>query len=537
MSGIDLSQLTIERGAYAPESPPMRRHLLTRYVLPVLLIVGFSGLTVWSAWEMVFPAQRVTVVPVLVTQAEFQHEGTPLFKAAGWVEPRPTPVRVAALAPGVVDELLVVEDQPVKQGEPIAVLVKEDAQLDLEAARANFELREAEWEEAQAMLTAAATRWKYPVHLTAPLSEAEAALAKIETELVRLPFESRKAEAQLAYAKKDYAGKKEAGAAFSERTVDQSISNLETAQAVADELKTRVDSLNKERLASIQRRDALEKQLELLIDEIKAKDAAAARIKAAEARREQARVAVDERELRLKRMTILAPLDGRVYQLIGHPGTTLSDTSSKSELYDSSTVITMYRPDRLQVRVDVRFEDLPHVTLGQPVQIDNPALPETLSGRVLFISSVADIQKNTLQVKVEFESTIHVLKPEMLVDVTFLAPPSAGEKPSSTRSLKILVPQDFVRTNDGGPFVWIVDPSSDTARIASVKTGIVTVDGMIEVTRGLTIASRLIAGGAESLEDGERVRVAGEDETFVASQRIPSRRPSSPMNRLPQGEK
>ena len=43
-------------------------------------------------------------------------------------------------------------------------------------------------------------------------------------------------------------------------------------------------------------------------------------------------------------------------------------------------------------------------------------------GTVLFISSEADIQKNTLQVKVAIPDPPDVFKPEMLVDVTFLAP-------------------------------------------------------------------------------------------------------------------
>ena len=63
----------------------------------------------------------MTVVPVHVSRAEWQEEGTPLFKAAGWVEPRPTHVAVPALASGVVDQLLVVEDQAVEEGEPVAL--------------------------------------------------------------------------------------------------------------------------------------------------------------------------------------------------------------------------------------------------------------------------------------------------------------------------------------------------------------------------------------------------------------------------------
>ena len=38
------------------------------------------------------------------------------LKAAGWIEPRPTPVGVAALALGVIQELLVVEGQGTVSG-------------------------------------------------------------------------------------------------------------------------------------------------------------------------------------------------------------------------------------------------------------------------------------------------------------------------------------------------------------------------------------------------------------------------------------
>ncbi len=130
-------------------------------------------------------------------------------------------------------------------------------------------------------------------------------------------------------------------------------------------------------------------------------------------------------------MTIVAPVDGRIFRLIGHPGTRIGSGMTQMAGHDGSTIVTMYRPEMLQVRVDTRFEDIPKVSLQQPVEIDNPALASPLTGRVLFISSEADIQKNTLQVKVEIPNPPAVFKPEMLVDVTFLAPPNADAASSS----------------------------------------------------------------------------------------------------------
>ena len=61
---------------------------------------GLSALFGWAARDSFLPAQSVTVTPVIVTRAEVQQEGTPLFQAAGWIEPRPTAVVVSSLATG-----------------------------------------------------------------------------------------------------------------------------------------------------------------------------------------------------------------------------------------------------------------------------------------------------------------------------------------------------------------------------------------------------------------------------------------------------
>ena len=141
---VDLRELAIDRGGTGQPSIKTRRLVLTRYVLPLILILGFLSLVAWASRDLMFPPKEVTVVPVFSTTAEVRQEGTPLFNAAGWIEPRPTPIRVAALAPGVVEKLLVVEDQVVRSGESVAELVKDDAKLTHDAALADLKLRQAE---------------------------------------------------------------------------------------------------------------------------------------------------------------------------------------------------------------------------------------------------------------------------------------------------------------------------------------------------------------------------------------------------------
>ena len=533
---VDLRELAIDRGGTKAPSIKTRRHVLTRYVFPLVLIVGLLSLMTWASRDLMFPPQPVTVVPLFSTTAEVRQAGTPLFKAAGWIEPRPTPIRVAALAPGVVEKLLVVEDQPVKVGEPIAELVKDDAKLEHDRTLADFELRQAELDVANAAYRAAETRFKQPVHLEAALGEANASLAKIETSLKNLPFEIRRAEADHEAMKKNYEGKVAARGVIAGVEIDLAKSKADSSKALVEELRDRGQSLQKEQAALLQRRNALKTQLELLTDETKAKDQAQATIRAAKARVEQARVAVAEAQLQLERMTILAPVDGRVFRLIAHPGARIGSGTTHMSDYDSSTVVTMYQPEMLQVRVDVRFEDLPKVSLNQLVEIDNPALSSPLTGEVLFISSEADIQKNTLQVKVAIPDPPPVFKPEMLVDVTFLAPSQPERTSQPKQELKHYVLQQLVRQDEKGSFVWVADQSDGVARKTAIQTGDVGLNGLVEVTRGLSVSSRIIAGGADGLRDGVRIKITSEDATLGTQSAVDSLSKSSTLNPLPSGD-
>src|SRR5207253_890878 len=137
-SNVDLRQLAVRRDSPQAASPVTRRprRWLTRVVLPTAVLLGFVGVTGWAARDSLLPSRPVTVVPVLATRGEVSREGEPLFQCAGWVEPRPTPVLVPALAEGFVDKLLVVEGQEVRAGETVATLIDADAKLALKAAEA-----------------------------------------------------------------------------------------------------------------------------------------------------------------------------------------------------------------------------------------------------------------------------------------------------------------------------------------------------------------------------------------------------------------
>ena len=510
---LDLSQLALDRSpSEEPKKRPRRRRWLTRYVVPAAILFGFAGLLGVSAGARLLPQPSVQVVPVIVKRAEVQQAGTTLFQAAGWIEPRPTATSVAALAPGVIEELLVVEGQQVAKGEAIARLITIDAELALQQAKATLALHEGELQRAQAEHLAAGARLEQPVHLQVQLADANGTLAKANTELGKLPFLIEAAEARVRFTLHNLEGKQSARAAIAGRVVQQAQGEHAEAQAVLQGLRGREPNLRQEIAASQDKVDALQTQLALLIEEKRQLQEADAKLQSAAALRDQAEVQLRQAALALERNIIRAPISGRILRLIATPGTRvmgLDMTSGPS----SSTVVEMYDPARLQVRADVRLEDVPMVQPGQPVEIETASVAGVIHGRVLQATSTANIQKNTLEVKVELLDPPQAVTPEMLVTATFLAPESNDASAESTETERVFVPQQLVQTGEAGSFVWIVD-AEDRAQRQPITPGQPTPDGLVEVQQGLAVTDKLIASGTAGLQQADLVRISGEDLTM-----------------------
>lgn len=453
---VDIKQLMVERRPDPRMAPP--RHVMTRYVVPLLLLVGFAGLLIWSFRDAWSAGQPVTVVPVVVTRSTLSAaEGTPLFRAAGWVEPRPTASVVTALAEGVIRELLVVEDQEVAAGQTIAVLIDNDARLGLEQAEAEKKLREA---------------------------EIEVLRTSSEKELANLGFQVQAAKAREDIARIDFDNRTKLfkDGVTSDVNVQKAKSELTAATAHVEELRKRHENFEREYKASL---------------------------RAAAARLNQAEVAMRAAELRLQRMAVKAPVAGKVLALVAKPGQRLMGLGLGQ--MEASTVVTLYDPLKLQVRADVRLEDLSRVRPAQAVRIETAALPGGfVEGEVLFSTSQANIQKNTLEVKVALKNPPRVLRPDMLVEATFLAPPSADKSEQSGEHFRLYVPRLLIQGTNQEARVWIVEPGHERAQLRAVKLGQAAGE-LVEVTSGLDPTQRLIVAGRETLREGDRIRVTGED--------------------------
>ena len=377
---LDLSQLAVDRGPSKPvETAGPKCPWVTRYALPVGILVAFVSLFAWAARDTFLPATSVTLTPVVVSRAEVKQAGTALFQAAGWIEPRPTPVIASSLAPGVIESLLVVEGQQVKKGEPVATLIAADAKITLRETQAALQLREAELKRAEATLIAAQANLQEPSQLQADHAEAEAKLANTRLTLNNLPFQLEAARSRQKFAAEELSRKEQVGEAVSGKIVREARAELVAATAALNELESREPTLQAELAALLRKDAALHKRLELMTDERRAVSVAEAEVAAAKAVAEQAHLAVETAQLNLERMTVRAPMAGCVLSLEARPGQRLSGNSRMSNANPSfeqgaSTVVGLYDPAMLQVRVDVRLEDVPQVQVGQPATIQTAAL-------------------------------------------------------------------------------------------------------------------------------------------------------------------
>lgn len=505
---IDIRQLALNRPKAEPKQR-RRRARLTRYLIPAAIVCLFVALLAFAIGEQWLPRKGVTVVPVIVTRAEVQQEGTPLFQAAGWIEPRPTPIHAAALTGGVVQDLLVVEGQEVNAGDPLARLIDVDAKIALRQAKAIRDLRQAELQSVEGELAAAKLRMENPVHLDAALAEAQSMLVKADVSGAELPFLISAAKARVEYSQENLEGKEAARDAVAGRLIQQAKSELAKNVAELRELEQRVPLIKRESDALRRKVEALSKQRELLIEESRQLADALGRRKGAQAKLDEAEIAVEQAELALSRTVVRSPITGRVLGLIASPGTRVTGLES-SGTQSSSTVVDLYDPRKLQVRADVRLEDVPLVQPGQPVEIATASSKEPIVGIVLMPTSSANIQKNTLEVKVAISNPPATIRPEMLVTATFLAPPQSSSDKEDTPPERIFIPRQLVQNSGGTSSVWIVAPSG-TAKFQAVALGKAGTDELIEVTDGIQLTDRIISSGHQDLKEGMRLSVIGED--------------------------
>ena len=491
-------------------------------LLPASLLSLGAALLAYAARDALRPATPVRVVPVVVRAVQDASPGdqggaptSSTVQAPGWVEPDPFAVSVSALTDGVVREVPVLEGEAVKAGQVVARMVDDDAKLALARAEADLAVRQAERDASAAALEAARRDWDHPVERTRMVDTTAALLAEATAELERLPVE---VDAERARAEElaDAVRRSEANVArqaAGEGELVQLRLRLKAQQAVVASTEAKRPVLAAKVREYAADLAAAKEAGTLRIAERKALDAAKADVSRADAAVRQAAAARDEAKLRLDRMEVRSPSDGVVMARHVEPGSKLM--LSGTEMH-SAKVLRLYDPRRLQVRVDVPVADAARVGVGQAAKVVVGVLPDrTFDGVVTRLVHEADIQRNTVQVKVAIKDPSPELKPEMLARVRFSAPVNGGNPGAAASGQRVFAPQRLLQRSGpaGAAAVWVVDKGRGVALRRAVTPGPDRFAGWASVESGLKPGDVIVSGDTSRLAEGTRVRVVGEDET------------------------
>lgn len=502
---------------------PSGRAFLARF-LPAFIILGTFAVIAWSAWPVLRPVRQIEVAQAVFdrsTASESTQPDTstqvqtgPTVQAAGWLEAEPFHTACTALVDGVLEEINVLEGDWIEKGQVVARLVQEDEQLGLDAANAQVLSAKAQLADARADLKSAQANWDEPVELLRSIESSQANLNETKAELAQLPSLIAGVEALLSRleAERDWLERSESGGAATELELLVSTKNADAKRSELEALRARQQILE----ARIARYEAdlkaAERTYELRIADQQQLERAKALVSSAEAALAYAEVRQAEAALALERTTIRSPISGYVLRRLKSPG---DKVVRMMDDMHSAHIVHIYDPSKLQVRVDVPLADASHIRVGQPCEIVVEILPDrTFKGEVLRITHEADLQKNTLEIKVKVIDPDPVLKPEMLTRVKFLGGNTKAEqssrntgKPSPTTS--VLVRQDTLDQDR----VWMVrDRSGMRGVLQAVNVERVSEDAEWVRVRGNIQPGALLAVVQEGYRDGLTIAIRKPDQ-------------------------
>jgi multidrug efflux pump subunit AcrA (membrane-fusion protein) len=436
---VDLNKLRIEDSAHQPRGG-RGAILLLILLLPVAAAAGWflRGGSGGTPLAGAMTVRTETARAKAVTRG-----GSEGFGEGGWVEvPSYHPIVISALVPGRVDELLVLEGVKVEKGQVVARLYEKDLERD-------FRRTEAEVGEARARLAL----------LKAGYRKEEVAKARVE--VARLEEEVSLAEKVLARTKELVP----TGAA--------SMEDLDRHQSALEVAKARVDAAREE----LGRLEAGFRTEEV--------DQATATLARAEAARDLA-------EAKLTYTEVKSPAAGVVMERFVTEGTWLTAGNPR--------IVSLYDPNDLQVRVDVRQTNRTQVFVGQTAKISTEAEPgRVYEGKVIRIEPVADFKKNTIQAKIRILEPSESLHPEMICRVRFAGAEAEAEPEAEP---VITVPSGALVSENGKTFLFLV--RDGRAQRTEVRTG--EEQGVrVVIEAGLSEGDRVVVAPA-GLSDGDEVQ-------------------------------
>jgi membrane fusion protein, multidrug efflux system len=164
-------------------------------------------------------------------------------------------------------------------------------------------------------------------------------------------------------------------------------------------------------------------------------------------------------------------------------------------------VMTLARTDVREAAVDVPEEVARSLESGAPFAISLQADPSvTTSGRVREIAPAADATTRLRRIKITLDRAADAFR----LGATITATPADAVEWST-----IDVPVQAVFELDGEARVWVVDSAAKTVHSVAVEVA-ARHDRIALIARGLEPGARVVIAGANSLTEGQAVKIREE---------------------------
>jgi RND family efflux transporter MFP subunit len=272
--------------------------------------------------------------------------------------------------------------------------------------------------------------------------------------------------------------------------IQASLADLEVNLANAERELDRARRLTEEGISTPQALDAARTAVESLRARM---TLVTEQVRAAEARIEVAGQDVENTVIR-------APFAGMVVSKDAQRGEIVSPVSAGGG-FTRTGIATIVDMSSLEVEVDVNESYIARVRPGQAVTAVLDAYPDwQIPSKVRTIIPTADRQKATVKVRIGFDALDPRILPDMGVKVSFLG--DQEEEPSAAGA--VLVPREAVRDDSGQPMVFLYRDGKLERR--AVRLGSAN-GGEQEILAGVADGEQVVAGGPESLRDGQSVRL------------------------------
>lgn len=205
--------------------------------------------------------------------------------------------------------------------------------------------------------------------------------------------------------------------------------------------------------------------------------------KSADAAVAVARAGLMDLQTRESRMTIRAPVSGRILERTGRPG----DTSSPG-----TSLYRIARDGLVELDAEVDEADLSRIGVGSSARVTLPSGAD-VGGRVRFVSPRVDPQSKLGHVRIALPVR-NDLRPGGFGTAQFggLARPAPS------------VPESAIHYDADGAYVLEVD-ASDHVHRRPIKTGR-RANGNVELVQGPGVGARVALGGSAFVLEGDKVR-------------------------------